>query len=117
MEKGRIVILACGTGLPYCSTDYTAMLRAYELNTDAVLKGTKVDGLYTDDPKKKSAKIIPEITYKETQKANFRNIMDNSALGLVNDNSKKIPLHIFNIFKKGNLTSLLLGQKIGSKIY
>lgn len=117
MEKNRLVILACGTGLPYCSTDYTAMLRAYELNADAVLKGTKVDGLYTDDPKKKSAKIIPEISYQEAQKAGLKNIIDNSALGLVNDSPRKIPLHIFNIFKKGNLVSILLGKEIGSKIY
>ncbi len=119
LEKKRIVIFACGTGNPYFSTDSAAILRAYELNADAILKGTKVDGLCTDDPRKKSAKpiLIPETTYQEFQRAGFKDIMDNSALGLVNDNSRKIPLHIFNIFKKGNLVSLLLGEKIGSKIY
>jgi uridylate kinase len=93
------------------------MLRAYELNADALLKGTKVDGLYTDDPKKKSAKFIPEITYQKALESNFKDIMDNAALGLALDNSRKIPIHIFNIFKKGNLLKVLQGKKIGSKIY
>ncbi len=119
LEKKRIVILACGTGNPYFSTDTAAMLRAYELNADAILKCTKVDGLYDHDPvrEKKTAKLIPEISYDEAQKMDFKNIMDNAALGLVRDNAKKIPLHIFNIFKKDNLKKLLLGEKIGSKIY
>ncbi len=118
MEKGRIIILACGTGHPYCSTDYTAMLRAYELNADALLKGTKVNGLYTDDPrKKKSAKFISEISYQDAMKSNIKDIMDNAAFGLVLDNPKKIPLHIFNIFEKNNLLKILQGEKIGSKIF
>ncbi len=118
MEKNRIVILACGTGHPFCSTDYTAMLRAYELNADALLKGTKVNGLYTDDPqKKKSAKFISEISYQDALKSNVKDIMDNAAFGLALDNPKKIPLHIFNIFEKGNLLRVLLGEKIGSKIF
>ncbi len=122
MEKRRIVILACGTGHPFCSTDYTAMLRAYELNAEAILKGTKVEGLYTHDPKleKKIAKLIPEISYQDALKSNVKDIMDNAAFGLVRDNARKIPLHIFNIIgekNKGNLKRILLGEKIGSKIY
>lgn len=117
LEKGRVVIFGCGTGNSKSTTDSAAMLRAYELNADALLKGTKVDGLYTDDPKKKSAKFIPEITYREALKSNFKDIMDNAALGLALDNSRKIPIHIFNIFKKGNLLKVIQGQKIGSKIY
>lgn len=117
MEKGRVVILACGTGNPYFTTDSAAMLRAYELNADALLKGTKVDGLHDRDPNKdKRAKLIPEISYADAQKMELENIMDNAALGLVRDNSKKIPLHIFNILKKGNLYRILQGEKIGSKI-
>lgn len=117
LEKGRIVILACGTGHPRCSTDYTAMLRAYELKADAMLKGTKVDGLFNEDPKlNRNAKLIPETTYQKAQKSNLKNILDNAALGLVRDNPEKIPLHIFNIFQKGNLEKLFLGKKIGSKI-
>ncbi|PIU99526.1 MAG: UMP kinase [Candidatus Tagabacteria bacterium CG_4_10_14_0_2_um_filter_40_13] len=118
MEKGRIVILACGTGHSYCSTDYAAMLRAYELNAEALLKGTKVDGLYTDDPrKKKSAKLISEISYQDAIKSNVKDIMDNAAFGLALDNPKKIPLHIFNIFEKNNLLKIIQGEKIGSKIF
>ncbi len=119
MEKRRIVILACGTGHPFCSTDYTAMLRAYELNAEAILKATKVEGLYTHDPRleKKIAKLIAEISYQDALKSNVKDIMDNAAFGLVNDNSRKIPLHIFNIFKKGNLYRILIGEKIGSKIF
>jgi len=117
LEKGRIVIFGCGTGNSKSTTDSAAMLRAYELNADALLKGTKVDGLYTDDPKKKSAKFIPEITYQKALESNFKDIMDNAALGLALDNSRKIPIHIFNIFKKGNLLKVLQGKKIGSKIY
>ena len=119
LEKGRIVIFGCGTGNSKSTTDSAAMLRAYELNANALLKGTKVDGLYTHDPKhqKKLAKFIPEITYQEALKSNFKDIMDNAALGLALDNYRKIPIHIFNIFKKGNLLRVLQGEKIGSKIF
>jgi uridylate kinase len=118
MEKGRIVILACGTGHSHCTTDYAAMLRAYELNAEALFKGTKVDGLFTGDPKNKDAKLIMEISYQEAQKSDFKDILDNAAFGLVNDNLRKIPLHIFNILKpKRNLVRLLLNEKIGTKIY
>lgn len=117
MEKGRIVILACGTGHPYCSTDYTAMLRAYELNADALLKGTKVNGLYKHYPPKKNEKPIAEITYQDAMKSNIKDIMDNAAFGLALDNPKKIPLYIFDIFEKGNLCRILIGEKIGSKIF
>ncbi len=117
MEKGRIVILACGTGNPYFSTDTAAMLRAYELNADALLKGTKVDGLYKHYPPKRNEKPIAETTYQEAMKLNVKDIMDNAAFGLVLDNPKKIPLHIFNIFEKGNLLKILQGEKIGSKIF
>ncbi|OHA13322.1 MAG: hypothetical protein A2909_00370, partial [Candidatus Tagabacteria bacterium RIFCSPLOWO2_01_FULL_39_11] len=102
-EKNRVVILAGGTGNDYCTTDNAAVTRAYELRADAVLKGTKVNGLYDKDPVYyKTAKLIPKISYQEFLKAGFSGIIDNQAIGIIIDAKEKIPIHIFNIFTKGN---------------
>jgi uridylate kinase len=117
-EKERVVILAGGTGNAYCTTDNAAVIRAYELRADAVLKGTKVDGLFNKDPFIDSAaKLIPKISHKEMFKFGFEKIIDNQAIGIIIDAKDKIPIHIFNIFKKGNLRRVVCGEKIGSKVY
>ncbi|MDP3052244.1 MAG: UMP kinase [bacterium] len=117
LEQDSAVVIACGLGKPYCSTDYASVVYALDLGAKAVLKGTKVDGLYDKDPKTdKKAKLIPEISYKKAIGLGLEKIMDTSALGLVIDRKENLPIHIFNIFEKGNLLRLLSGEKIGSKI-
>ena len=114
LEKERLVILACGTGHPHCTTDYAAVLRALELKADAILKGTKVAGIYKNFPD--TSEIFTEISYGEVQKLRIKNIFDNAALGLMIDAQRKIPTHIFNIFEKENLQNVLRGEPIGTKI-
>jgi uridylate kinase len=112
-----VIIIGGGLGKPYCSTDYASMVYAIDLNTEAILKGTKVDGLFDKDPKtNKKAKLIPEISYKKAIQLELEKIMDTSALGLAIDRKENLPIHIFNIFEKGNLWRLFQGEKIGSKI-
>lgn len=117
LEQKRIVIIAGGTGNPFCSTDDAAILRALELKAEAILKGTKVDGLYRHYPPKRVEKPIEEITYREAMELKTQDILDHAAIGRLMDAKAKIPIHIFNIFEKGNLQKILLGEKIGSKIY
>lgn len=114
LEKGRVIILAAGTGNPYFTTDTAAALRAIEIGADIVLKGTKVDGVYSDDPVVNSdAKFLEKITYNEVLENNLR-VMDLTAVTLCAEN--KIPILVFNLFKKGNLAKVLAGEKIGSII-
>ncbi len=114
LEKGRVIILAAGTGNPYFTTDTAAALRAIEIGADIVLKGTKVDGIYTADPvKNPSAKFIDEIGYNEVLENNLR-MMDLTAVTLCAEN--KIPILVFNLFERGNLAKVLSGAKIGSII-
>lgn len=114
LEKGRVVIFCGGTGSPYFSTDTAAALRASEIDADAILKATNVRGVYEADPrKKKGAKFIPEINPLEMVKRGLR-VMDLTAVTLAMEN--KIPVIVFDVFKKGNLKCLLLGEKIGSEI-
>jgi len=114
LEKGRVIILAAGTGNPYFTTDTAAALRAIEIGADIVLKGTKVDGIYTADPvKNPSAKFIDEIGYNEVLENNLR-MMDLTAVTLCAEN--KIPILVFNLFERGNLAKVLSGEKIGSII-
>lgn len=116
LEKGRIVIFSCGTGNPHFSTDTAAVLRASEIHADAVIKGTKVEGIYTDDPaKNKDAELIPEITYDDAFHRRLK-FMDAAAIGFAMENYPK-PIHMVNIFKQGNLERILKGEKIGSRIY
>jgi uridylate kinase len=119
LGKGIIIILACGTGNPFCSTDDAAILRALELKAEAVLKGTKVGGLYKHyPPSKKTEKPIAEITLQEAINLKTQDILDNAALGRLIDAKVSIPIHIFNIVsEKGNLKKILFGEKIGSKIF
>lgn len=114
LEKKRILIFAGGTGSPYFSTDTAAALRASEINAEAVLKATNVEGVYEGDPKiNKKAELLQEITPLDMVKNNLR-VMDLTAVTLAMEN--KIPVIVFDVFKKGNLKKLILGEKIGSEI-
>ncbi len=112
LEKGRVVIFACGTGNPYFTTDTTAALRAIEISADAVLKGTKVDGVYDSDPlKNKKAKKFKRLKYIEVLNKGLK-VMDGTAVTLCMDN--KLPIIVFNLFKKGNVRRVILGEEIGT---
>lgn len=114
MENRKVIILAGGTGNPYFSTDTACALRARELKVDVILKGTKVAGVYSDDPfKNKNAKFYKKITYEEAIKKGLK-IMDQTAFFLLKE--AKIPLIVYNGMKKNNLKRILLGEKIGSLI-
>lgn len=114
LEKGRIVIFAGGTGNPYFSTDTAASLKANEVYAEVILKGTKVDGVYTEDPKKsKSAKRFETVTYLDVLKKNLR-VMDATAISMCMEN--KMPIIVFNLFKKGSLKKVVLGEKIGTLV-
>jgi len=115
LSLGRVVIFSCGTGNPHFSTDSAAVLRASEIKADAILKGTKVEGIYTDDPlKNKQARLIPTISYDEAFQKRLR-FMDASAIGFAMENYPR-PLHVFNIFTKGNLARVVEGDPVGSVI-
>ena len=115
MEKGRIVVMGCGTGSPFFSTDTAAALRAAEINADIVLKATNVDGIYTSDPKKdKDAKKIDEITYIDVLNKKL-NVMDSTAMSLCMDN--EIPIIVYNMNKKGNLLRVIEGEEIGTLVH
>jgi uridylate kinase len=108
MEKGRVVIFAAGTGNPFFTTDTAAALRAAEMNCDAMLKATQVDGVYSDDPKRvKSAERYEFLSYHEVLSRDLK-VMDASAISLSREN--KIPIVVFSIHEKGNLTAVLKGQ-------
>lgn len=114
LEKSRIVIFAGGTGSPYFSTDTTAALRASEVNGEVILKATNVKGVYEGDPKlNKKAEFLKEVKPLELVKKGLR-VMDLTAVTLAMEN--KVPVIIFDVFKKGNLKKLVLGEKIGSEI-
>ncbi len=108
MEKGRVVIFAAGTGNPFFSTDTGAALRAAEMNCNALLKGTQVDGIYTADPKKdKSATRFETLTYMDVLQRDLK-VMDASAISLSREN--KIPIVVFNIHERMNLVRVLQGN-------
>lgn len=108
MEKGRIVIFAAGTGNPFFTTDTGAALRAAELNCDALLKGTQVDGVYTADPKTdSSAQRFDSLDYQEVLAKDLR-VMDASAVSLMRDNS--IPIVVFSLHHEGSLQAVLRGE-------
>jgi len=114
LEKGRVVIFAGGTGNPYFTTDTAASLRAIEIGADAILKGTKVDGVYDDDPRKNpNAKMFERLTYLEVVNRSLR-VMDITAVTLCMDNN--LPIVVFNLTKNGNLKKVLLGENIGTKV-
>ncbi|RJO71561.1 MAG: UMP kinase [Myxococcales bacterium] len=112
LEKKKVVIFAGGTGNPYFTTDTAAALRAVELHCNALLKATKVDGIYDDDPKKNhSAKLFPELTFHQVIERELR-VMDQTAFSLCREN--KMPINVFNVNTPGNIKRALLGEKIGS---
>ncbi|MCM8758680.1 MAG: UMP kinase [Candidatus Omnitrophica bacterium] len=110
LEKGRIVIFVGGTGNPYFTTDTAAALKAVEINAEVILKATKVDGVYTDDPlKNRNAKRYKALTHKEVLTKDIK-VMDNTAITLCMNND--IPIIVFNLFRRGNLKKILCGQGI-----
>ncbi|HET9219444.1 MAG TPA: UMP kinase [Terriglobia bacterium] len=115
LEKGRVVIFAAGTGNPYFSTDTTAALRAMEIKAKVILKATKVDGIYDADPVKvKDAKLFNEISYIDVLTQGLK-VMDTTAISLCMDN--KVPIVVFNMKTKGNIKRVIMGEKIGSRVY
>ena len=114
LQKSRVVIFGGGTGNPYFTTDTAATLRAIEIEADVILKGTRVDGIYTADPEKdKSATKYDKITFKEVYEKEL-NIMDMTAFTLCNEN--KLPIVVFDINKKNNLLNMLRGESIGTLV-
>ena len=112
LEKGRVVILAGGTGNPYFSTDTAAVLRALEIEAQAILKATNVDGIYSADPKKDpKAAFIPEVSYHDAMVRGL-GVMDANAFGLCKDN--KLPILVFNINTPGAVARVLQGERLGS---
>jgi uridylate kinase len=114
LEKGRVVIFAGGTGNPYFSTDTAASLRAMEIKADAILKATKVDGIYDADPMVvKNAKKFAQITYLDVLKKGLK-VMDSTAISLCQDNN--LPIIIFNLNQHGNIKKVVSGEKVGSLV-
>ena len=114
LEKGRIVIFAGGTGNPYFTTDTAAALRAVEIEAQAVLKATKVDGVYTADPRKdKSAKKLEQVTFMDSIKQRLA-VMDTTALTLCMENN--LPILVFDLAVPGNIARAVNGQKVGTLI-
>ena len=113
LEKGRVVIFGGGTGNPYFTTDTAAVLRAIEINADVILKGTRVDGVYTSDPEKnKDAVKFDRISFKDVMEKGLK-VMDMTAFTLSEEN--KLPIIIFDMNKKGNLEKVISGENIGTK--
>ena len=114
LEKGRVVILAGGTGNPYFSTDTTAALRALEINADAILKGTRVDGVYDSDPLVNSdARMFHSLDYIEVLNRGLK-VMDSTAISLCMDN--RLPIIVFNL-KPGNVVRVLSGEEVGTLVH
>ncbi|MBI5633689.1 MAG: UMP kinase [Nitrospirae bacterium] len=112
LEKGRVVIFAAGTGNPYFTTDTAAALRAMEINADIIMKGTKVDGVYSADPvKNPKAKKFTELTYIDVLKKGL-GVMDSTAISLCMDNN--LPIVVFSLKGKGNIRKIIEGKRIGT---
>jgi len=114
LEKSEIVIISGGTGNPFFTTDTASSLRAIEIGADIMLKGTRVNGVYTDDPEKNSsAEKFEEINYDEVYRRNLK-VMDLTATTLCKENN--MPIYVFNMDVPGNLKKVLLGEKIGTLV-
>ncbi|RKX63505.1 MAG: UMP kinase [Thermodesulfobacteriota bacterium] len=114
LEKGRILILACGTGNPFFTTDTAAVLRSLELKAEILFKATKVDGVYDKDPiKDPTAKKYDILTFDEALQKNLK-VMDTTAFSLAKD--YKMPILVFNILKYGNIKKAVLGENVGTLI-
>jgi uridylate kinase len=114
LEKGRVVIFGAGTGNPYFTTDTAGSLRAIEITADVILKGTRVDGIYTADPEKdKNAKKYSAITYQECISGNLK-VMDMTAFTLCMENN--LPIIVFDMNKPGNLKRVVTGDQVGTLV-
>ncbi len=114
LEKGRVVIFGAGTGNPYFTTDTAASLRAIEIGADVILKGTRVDGIYSSDPEKnKDAVRYETVTFDEVYEKGLK-VMDLTAFTLCNEN--KVPIIVFDINKAGNLLRVLEGESVGTLV-
>ena len=114
LEKGRVVIFGAGTGNPYFTTDTAAALRAIEMETDVVIKATKVDGIYDKDPVKyPDAKKYETVTYNEVLAKDLK-VMDATAISLCREN--KLPIIVFNSLDEGNLKKVIMGENIGTTV-
>jgi uridylate kinase len=114
LEKGRVVIFGCGTGNPYFTTDTAAVLRAIEIGAEVILKGTRVDGIYTSDPEKNENAIkFDTITYKDVINKGLK-VMDMTAFALSQENN--LPIIVFDMNTKGNLEKVISGENIGTKV-
>lgn len=112
LEKGRVVICAAGTGIPYFTTDTAAALRAMELKCEAILKATRVNGVYDKDPEKHpDAVMFTKLTYLDVLQRRLR-VMDSAAISLCMDN--KLPIGVFNLFVPGNIQRVVRGEEIGT---
>jgi len=114
LEKGRIVVLAAGTGNPYFTTDTAAALRAIEIGADVILKATRVDGVYSGDPEKDpAATFFPRISYLDILTRGLK-VMDSTAISLCMDN--RLPLIVFNVGTRGNLLRVVQGEPVGTEV-
>jgi len=114
LEKGRVVIFGAGTGNPYFSTDTAAALRAMEIKADAILKATRVDGIFDADPEQvPDARFFAAISYREVLSQNLK-VMDSTAISLCMDNG--MPIVVFNMNRPGNIKRVVLGERVGSKV-
>lgn len=114
LEKGRVVIFGSGTGNPYFTTDSAAVLRAIEINADVILKGTRVDGIYDQDPEKnKSAIKFDQLSFDDVLKKGLK-IMDTTAFTLSQENN--LPIIVFDMNTKGNLSRIINGENIGTRV-
>jgi len=114
LEKGRVVIFGGGTGNPYFTTDTAAVLRAIEVGAEVILKGTRVDGIYTSDPEKnKDATKFESITYKDVMNKGLK-VMDMTAFALSQENN--LPIIVFDMNTQGNLEKVISGENIGTKV-
>jgi uridylate kinase len=112
LEKGRVVIFAAGTGNPYFTTDSAAALRANEIHADVLLKATRVDGIYTADPKlDPKAELLSEVTYHQVLERDLR-VMDAAAISLCRENG--LPIVVFNLEQAGNIRRVVTGERVGS---
>jgi uridylate kinase len=114
LEKGRVVIFAAGTGNPFFTTDTAGALRAVEIGADAIIKATKVDGVYSADPKTDpSARRLERLTYIEVLNQGL-GVMDTTAISLCMDN--KLPIVVFDLMRAGNIKRIVLGERVGSVV-
>ena len=114
LEKNRVVIFSAGTGNPFFTTDSAAVLRAIEINADVILKGTRVDGIYTEDPEKnKEAIKFDTLSFEEVLKRGLK-VMDTTAFTLSQEN--KLPIIVFDMNTKGNLMKVVSGENVGTRV-